>query len=316
MTTEIITPRDEAHWLEMRRSDITSTESAALFGMSPYLTKFELFHRKRGALTADFKANARMVWGSRLESAIAAGIAEDNGWTIQPMKDYWRLPDSRIGSSFDFMITSLGEPAHLEIKAVDFLAFRDGWQLEDEDEPAPPAHIELQVQHQMLVSGFSQSFIGVLVGGNTTHVIHRHRDEDVISAIRTRISEFWRDVDAGREPPAVMPEDAASVIRLNAHAEPGKLLDASGDNELAALIAEYRQAKRDADNANEHAEVMKARILERIGDAEKVIVQGGSLSCGVVADSPPTVITADMIGQTYGGRRGYRRMQFFAKKAK
>jgi predicted phage-related endonuclease len=218
------------------------------------------------------------------------------------------------------MITSLGEPAHLEIKAVDFLAFRDGWQLEDEDEPAPPAHIELQVQHQMLVSGFSQSFIGVLVGGNTTHVIHRQRDEDVIAAIRTRISEFWSDVDAGREPPAVMPEDAASVIRLNAHAEPGKLLDATADPELSAflavLVAEYRQAKRDADNANEHAEVMKARILERIGDAEKVLVQGGSLSCGVVADSPPTVITADMIGQTYGGRRGYRRMQFFAKKGK
>lgn len=316
MTTEIVIPRDEAHWLDLRRADVTSTESACLFGMSPYLTRFELWHRKRSGESPAFTVNDRIRWGNRLESAIAQGIADDNGWEITPMKDYYRLPAERIGSSFDFLITSLPEPALLEIKAVDYLAFRDGWQIEDEDEPAPPAHIEIQVQHQQLVSGIRRTYIGALVGGNRTVVIQRDADDDVQRAIRARVREFWNSVDNGEEPPAVMPEDAASVIRLNQHAEPGKLLDASDDDELTWLVAEYRQAKRDADSANEHADVMKAQILARIGDAEKVIVQGGSLSCGVVADSAPTVITPDMVGKEYGGRKGYRRMQFFAKKSK
>lgn len=313
--TEIIIPRDESHWLELRRQDVTSTESACLFGMSPYLTRFELWHAKRSGEARPFVTNDRVRWGNRLEAAIAQGIAADNGWEITPMKDYYRLPDERIGASFDFVITSLPEPALLEIKAVDYLAFRDGWQIEDEDEPAPPAHMEIQIAHQQLVSGIRRTYLGALVGGNRTVVIQRDADDDVQRAIRARIAEFWRTVDAGEAPPAVMPEDAAALIRLNSHAEPGKLLDASDDNELAAMIAEYRQAKRDEDNAKEHAEVMKAQILERIGDAEKVIVQGGSLSCGVVSDSLGTLVTTEMVGTYVGARKGYRRMQFFAKKS-
>lgn len=43
-----ITNRETIHhdteeaWLAARKRDVTSTESAALFGMSPYLTAFEL----------------------------------------------------------------------------------------------------------------------------------------------------------------------------------------------------------------------------------------------------------------------------------
>ena len=127
MNATTITPKDEADWLAMRKQDVTSTESAALFGMSPYLTHFDLWHRKHSGNVPEFKTNERMKWGNRLESAIAHGIAEEQGWKVSPMKEYMRLPTSRIGSSFDFVITSLGEPVHLEIKNVDYLAFRDGW---------------------------------------------------------------------------------------------------------------------------------------------------------------------------------------------
>lgn len=316
MTTEIHDNLTESAWLELRRADVTSTESACLFGMSPYLTRFELWHRKRSGDVPEFKSNERMSWGNRLETAIAQGIAADRGWTITPMKSYYRLSGERIGASFDFLITSLPEPALLEIKNVDSLAFRDGWQVEDEDEPAPPAHIEVQVQHQQLVSGIRRTYIGALVGGNRTVVIQRDADDDVQRAIRTRIREFWRTVDAGEEPSPVMPEDAQAVIRLNSHAEPGKLIDATGDEALAALVAAYRDAARDESDAKERKEIAKAGILTRIGDAEKVLLPGGSLSCGVVADTPAKVVTAEMIGQELGGRAGYRRMQFFAKRSK
>lgn len=316
--TEVITPRDQAHWLELRRSDVTSTESACLFGASPYMTKFELWHRKRDpeSWADSFTSNARMQWGNRLEAAIAQGIAADNGWEIAPMKDYMRLPKERIGASFDFLITSLPEPALLEIKNVDALAFRDGWQVAEEDDPAPPTHIEIQVQHQQLVSGIRRTYIGALVGGNRTVVIQRDSDDQVQRAIRSRIAEFWRSVENNECPPAVMPEDAAAVILMNQHAEPGKLLDATSDRTLEVFVGEYRAACRDEDVAKERKEIAKAGILAHIGDAEKVLVPGGSLSCGVVSDSPGTLVTTEMVGTYVGARKGYRRMQFFAKKSK
>jgi putative phage-type endonuclease len=316
MATQIIQPSSQEHWLQMRTQDVTSTESAALFGMSPYVTHFDLWHRKRSGVVPEFTVNERMRWGNRLESAIAHGIAEEQGWEIRPMKEYMRDPDARMGSSFDFVITSLGEPVHLEIKNVDYLAFRDGWIEHDDGTLEAPEHIEMQVQHQMAVSGFKRAFIGAFVAGNRGVVIERHRDEDVIRAIRHRVAEFWRSIEDNREPEPVMPADAEAVIRLNQYAQPGKVIDASGDANIAALVEEYRQASNAEKNATEDKEVAKARLLEAIGDAEKVLLPGFTISASMIAETPPTLITPEMVGQSYGGRKGYRNLRVTVKKQK
>lgn len=324
MTTSIVTPAQvipfttEAAWLEARLHDVTSTESAALFGMSPYMTHFELWHRKRNNTDGNFKTNERMAWGNRFEAAIAHGIAEEQGWEIRPLKEYMRLPEQRAGSSFDFVILNhpSGDPAHLEIKNVDYFAFKDGWIKDDYGNYEAPEHIEMQVQHQMLVSGFPRSYIGALIGGNRGIVIERERNEPVIDAMRAAIAEFWRTVDAGEEPDPVMPGDAAAVIRLNQYADPGKILDASSDEEISSMVAEYKQANSDFKAAKETNDVLKAELLIKIGDAEKVIGDGWTISAGMVADTPATEITAEMIGTTYGARKGYRNCRLYMKKAK
>lgn len=318
ITRETIHHETEEAWLAARRKDVTSTESAALFGMSPYLTAFELWHQKKGQQALPFVVNDRMRWGNRLEAAIAQGIADERGWQIAPMKSYMRLPDERIGSSFDFVIVNhpSGKPAHLEIKNVDGLAFRQNWLRDDAEFPEAPEHIEMQVQHQMMVSGFGLSYIGALVGGNESFVIERQREDAVIAAMRARIAEFWRSVDANQEPSPVMPEDAAAVIRLNQYAEPDKIFDASGNAEIASLIAEYRAAGNEEKNAAERKKVAQASLFSLIGDAERVLGDGWTMSAAMVADTPPTVITADMIGQSYGGRKGYRSTRITMKKSK
>lgn len=317
MTTEILIPTNEAHWLEMRKRDVTSTESAALFGMSPYTTHFELWHAKKSGLAREFKTNDRMKWGNRLEAAIAHGIAEEQGWEIKPLKEYMRDPEARIGSSFDFVITNLeGGPVHLEIKNVDYLAFRDGWIEHEDGGIEAPEHIEMQVQHQMAVSGFKRSFIGAFIAGNRGVVIERERDEPVIAAIKAKVAEFWRTVDAGEEPAAVMPGDADAVIRLNQYAQPGKLVDASGDANIAALVLEYKRLSADEAKAKEDKEVVKADLLKAIGDAEKVLLEGWTISAGMQAETPATLITENMVGTSYGGRKGFRNLRINARKPK
>lgn len=315
MTLQVIRTTTPEQWLALRTKDVTSTESAALFGMSPYITRFDLWHRKRTGIVPEFQTNERMQWGNRLEAAIAHGIAEDRGWQVSPMKEYFSLSDERIGSSFDFIIKNLAEPAHLEIKNVDFLAFRDGWIEHDDGTIEAPEHIEMQVQHQMMVSGFPRAFICALIGGNRTAVIERERDDTVIAAIRARIAEFWRTVDAGEEPAPVMPEDAAAVIRLNQYAQPGKVLDAGSDANITALVQKYKAAAAAEKNAVEDKETAKAELFAAIGDAEKVLLDGYSISASMQAETPPTVITADMVGSSYGGRKGFRGLRITAKKA-
>lgn len=315
MTAQIIPYTTEADWLKHRLADVTSTESAALFGLSPYVTRFDLWHRKKSGVVPEFETNDRMSWGNRLEAAIAYGIADEQGWQIQPMKDYRRLPAERIGSSFDFEILNHPDgPAHLEIKNVDYLAYRDGWLVHEDGDIEAPAHIEMQIQHQMLVSGYSRTFIGALIGGNRGIIIERLRDEPVIAAIRSKIAEFWQSVDDGIEPPPLMPEDAEAVIRLNQYAEPGKIIDATGDEKIASLVARLAEANKTKKLAEEDADVAKAELLIEIGDAEKVLLQGYSISAGSVQDTLPTMITAEMVGTTYGGRKGFRNCRLYPRK--
>lgn len=310
MTTEILPFTTEEAWLAARARDLTSTESAALFGMSPYMTQFELWHRKKTGVVPAFEAGERVKWGNHLEAAIARGIAEQQGWEIRPMKEYMRLPDLRIGASFDFVITNhpSGEPAHLEIKNLDYIAFKQNWVKNEDGSIDAAEHIELQVQHQLLVSGFPRAYIGALVGGNRGLVLERPRDEPVIAGLKARIAEFWASIDSGAEPPPVFPEDAQAIIDAMRYSEPGKLVDATSDGEIAELCAAYREAASRAKNAEEDKKVAQAKLLMRIGDAERVLAAGFKLSATIIADSPGTTIDASMIGTCYGARRGYRRL--------
>lgn len=290
MERQLITLQSDAHWHALRAEDLTSTDVAALFNLSPYKTAFELFHEKKSGERIQIADNPRMRWGRRLEASVAEGIIEDNDWCGRPFKEYARLTDVRLGASFDWRIhahpdapgTASDSPddAILEIKTVDFLAFRDGWTIDEGFIEAPP-HIEIQVQHQMLVSGLRRAYIGVLVAGNRIEVIEREADDAVHAGILARAAEFWQSIADGRAPDPVMPDDAEAVIRMNQFAEPGKLLDARGDEDLATLLQQYQQYGLDERVAAEQRKVIKAEILQKIGDAEKVITNIGKISAGI-----------------------------------
>jgi putative phage-type endonuclease len=326
MHREFILPADKQHWHALRAQDLTSTDIAALFGLSPYATAIDVWHNKRDGVTASIADNERMKWGRRLESVVAHGIAEDQDWQVNPFEEYGRLPEHRIGSSFDFRILGENQTANystdtvlddddfiLEIKTVDALAYRNGWTVEDDFIEAP-AHIELQLQHQLLVSGLRTGYIGALIGGNRVELLRREADDAVHAAILQRAAAFWASVEAGTPPPVVTADDARAYIRLQDHAEPGRLLDVRGEHSLASLIEQYQDAKRAAATATDLADILKAELLARIGDAERVMWDGGTISCGYTAGSAGTTITADMIGTTIGARAGYRQFRVNSKR--
>jgi len=98
MTIQTIEIQNQHQWLTERAKDVTSTEVSALFGLSPYLTEFELFHQKRDAVVVKIEPNERMKWGNRLESAIAQGAAEDMGWNIAKLNSS-HVSESRMPAS-------------------------------------------------------------------------------------------------------------------------------------------------------------------------------------------------------------------------
>jgi predicted phage-related endonuclease len=62
---------------EFRSTHVGASECAALFDCSPYLTRFELWHRRKGNIDSpDLSGVERVEWGLRLEPAIIAAAAD------------------------------------------------------------------------------------------------------------------------------------------------------------------------------------------------------------------------------------------------
>lgn len=302
---EVIQPADEAAWLKLRTQDITSTDAAALFGISPYLTPFELWHRKKQGTVVQLEANERMQWGTRLQDAIAAGICQDQGWKEYRRKDeYVRWPAARLGSSFDFEVIHGGEMPLLEVKNVDSLAYKDGWLIDGDTVEAPP-HIELQVQHQLAVSDRQLAYIGALIGGNRVILIRRERDEAIINALIKKSQDFWKSIDENKPPEPDFERDAAFISKLYRYADPRKVLNADGDDSLASLAFEYKRVGNEIKELQSEKDGYKAQMLTMIGDAAKVIAPGFSISAGLIG---PTEISYT--------REGYRDFKIYIKKAK
>jgi len=312
MGYQIIEGLSESEWLAKRVHNINSTETAALFGASKYETEFELYHNKKSAELIKLPENKRMTAGQILEPAIAKLALDQLGGEGLPFKEYVEDTDARIGSSFDWYIHS-GEYCDwlLEIKNVDFLIYRDDW----EDDEAPP-HIEIQVQHQLMTRpNCPGTVIACLVGGNDLKLIPRPRNDEMIEVIRQRIAKFWDDIEHYREPSPDFSRDADFIISLHQSAG-DEVKYALEDTELNEAFENYYQKNEEKKALEKELKADKALIFEMIGDDfNKVICDDGlSLSCGFTKDSEPTLITEDMVGQTYGGRKGFRQFRLNKKK--
>jgi len=297
MIRETINPDNEAHWLELRSKDVTSSEAAALFNLSPYCTKAELWYRKKQNDMVELESTDRMRWGNRLESVIAHGIAEDNGWTIKPKKEYMRLPEYRAGASFDFSLMAGNDTEFglLEIKNVDGLQYKNKWIIENDVIEAPP-QIELQVQHQLLVSGLPFAYIGALIGGNQVVIIKRDRDQDIIDRIKGELNLFWMSIEESTPPPFDFKNDIDLISRLHGYAEPGTVGVAT--DRIAELAEVYRSASEEMKRAEEKKDAAKAELLTLIGAAEKVKGFDFTISSGLVG---PTKVSYE--------RSGYRQFK-------
>ena len=322
MQVNRITPESPAHWLELRKKYVSSTESAALFGISPYATAFELWHRKKDKLDKG-AVGGRAVWGNRLERSIADGIAEDYGVKIRNMRRYMFDDTIRIGASFDYEIWAMGADTDdniiramrrdegvgiLEIKNVDRSVFYSDWTVDKETGYIEaPAHIEAQVQHQLHVSGYDWAVIAALVGGNDPKITIRKRFPEVGEAIEQKVAEFWKSIADNTPPDPEMPADASFLAGLYQYAEPGKVLalGADEDPELTELVRQYKAAGEIEKKAAEDKKVAQALILQKIGSHERVT-------------SPLFNITAGMVGPSHieYDRDGYRNFRLTLKKPK
>jgi len=256
-------------WHKLREQSIGASEVAALFGLSPFTTKFELWAKKSGKVVAKTADNPRMLWGRKLERVIAEGIAEQEGWTLSEPEGYYTNDNCKgMGATPDFFVSM---PAReglgcLEIKNIDYQQFRRDWQ------PEPPFQYLLQLQAQLACTGQQWGVIGAFVGGNSFELYPYDRHEPTIAKIEQAVKEFWQSVHDGKEP-EIDGQDYDIIKDLH-KIKAGNQVDLTGDNQLPELCSGLLKIAEERKEKEKEEKRLKAEIINKLGDAELATATG------------------------------------------
>lgn len=297
------TPIDsEEQWRALRRTHCGGSEIGALFGESSYLTAFELWHQKKGLVPEpDLSGDDRVFFGRILEQAIVEAVRQQTGWTVHRSHRYYSLqPELGLGGTPDADILAHERgPGILECKNIDSYAAR-AW------DGIPPLSFELQIQTYLELTDCSWACLAVLVGGNSLKLYTYERRPRAIAIIKDKVKAFWASIEAGEPPEPNFQSDADTISTLYRAAEAGKVIDLTGDAHFAELVARYEAVTALKRQYEREARALRAELLTLVGDAELALCGDVRLRASASAGSPPTVITQEMIGQSIGGREGYR----------
>lgn len=249
----------DQHWHQLRSQHVGASEVAALFDTSPYSTHFTLWHEKAGKIAVPEFDSERVRWGNRMEPVIAQGLAEDYDLKIRKVHRYLKHPRIKgMGASLDYEILGRPEgPGCLEIKNLSIEAWGKNWLKNEDKSVEAPLHIELQLQHQMAVSGWKWGALGFLVGGNKGELVVRQRHEPTIQKIEQSVSEFWESIQVGQAPNINSAEDIATVIEMFS----GAKTVAFETDAFKWLVETYKKLTATAKDANEQLDHAKAMVI-------------------------------------------------------
>ena len=210
-------------WLAYRLAKRNASESAAVLGLSPWTTPYQLWLQKTGRSVQ--AVSYAMQRGTDLEPAARLAYEEQTGLVMQPLV----LEAGEYSASLDGM--PLEGDLILEIKCPMRGLRSDLWQ--DVSAGVVPEHYLVQVQHQLMVSGADKAHLWMFDGERG--VLHAvDRDEDWMDRIRHGWDAFLQYLDADTPPPlteadTVLREDATWAQAAVAYASAKQAAEAAAD---------------------------------------------------------------------------------------
>jgi putative phage-type endonuclease len=259
-------------WLQARLKFIGASESAALFDASPWESALSLYAKKlnlRGVALPSGNDEA-IRWGSRFENAIADEWAERNKATLENLGAFTILTEGNLSATLDRKIVAckpidferpLEGPGALEIKKV---AASKKAQWED----APPIHYQIQVQHQLAVTGWKWAILAPLFIGEYSMELGSvviERNDEFIAKLVQKANEFCQRFEKKMPPEADGSKATAEALAILHPNDNGTTIQFT--SEQSQLIEDYESVTTTISSLEMLKREVKNRIVAALGDA-------------------------------------------------
>jgi putative phage-type endonuclease len=264
-------------WLNVRRGGVGSSDAAAAVGLNPYKSQLELWMEKTGR-DADLPKidpndeTSPMYWGTLLEPIVAAHYTKRTGHKVRRINAVLQHPQEPwMLANIDREVVGAPDVQILECKTAGL----NGARLWKE---GVPEYVQLQVMHQLAVTGKQAADVAVLICGQELQVHRIERDDTMIAQLIELEGRFWRHVETDTAPPADGSDSAEVALRALYPRDGGQTIDLSQDLEMAAAFSDLLAVRQVLATNVELEAQYKQRIQQRMGDASKAIFGAGEVS--------------------------------------
>lgn len=246
-------------WLALRREGVGSSDAPVIAG--EFGSVVELWAEKSGLIdrAEPDEDTARLFeWGHRLEPVVADWYADSTGRSLR------RVNRMLVHPEVPWAFASLDRVTVGEKRIVEIKTTRRGW---DASEPVP-GRVQVQVQHQLWVSGYDVADVAVLTGGSEPKVYEIARDDAFIDDLVFLETEFWGWVQSGIRPPMDGSENARRTLSRMYPRNDGTLIPASP--ELDRVVFDWIAAKVKKDEAEVQVDTLANTLRALIGEADGI----------------------------------------------
>lgn len=280
---------------QIRRRAIGGTDIAAIVGVSPFASPWDVYARLTGLLDGvTFEGNTRMRWGKLIERAIAEGYTEETGrahvWCDRTLPHpenphFCWTPDAEVP-------TDRG----LDCKSIS-IDQRDKW---GDGITEVPEHIAVQAQWYMAAARRPFWDIAALFGGNTLRVYTLQHDPELAGLLEENAERFWVDnVEGRKEPTITATEPARQYLKQKFKTHTDEMIET-----VIPLIQDYREARDAFKAAEKRKDDLELGVKLCIGDKLGLIGPWGKITLNTVKETEVAAFT----------RAAYRRIDVRFKK--
>lgn len=278
---KVIDHETRERWLAARMGGIGASESAALFGASPYHSRLSLWLEKTGRVPPwepSPEMKEQLEWGQVFEAPIAEVYARRSRRKIWGFSSYciaqhpaiacmFATPDRFIIEAPDRREMGLAEEGALQIKNTANTFNADGWG------DGVPLHVQIQEQHELAVTAREYATVAALANGNKLMHWDIARNDEFIAELEIQCEQFWEDVLAQREPAADGHRKTIEALKRLHPRDNGKTIRLS--EEAGIHWQSLRDAKAAIKEAEKKVDAADARLRQLIGPHTYALLPDG-----------------------------------------
>lgn len=249
---------------EERQRFIGGSDIAAICGLSPWKTAFQVWQEKVGESEGQ-SDNDAMAYGRLMESVIRQWYSNETGRVVV-------VPDTKlIHPKYPFICASLDGIADMK-RIVEIKTTRSGSDWGEPGSDEIPVYYRLQVEQYMMITKLEVADVPVSVAGSIPVIYEVEADIEIQEMIVEQAVLFWGMVQR-REPPELV--GIRDVVAKFGRSSMAGLVTATQDTEMA--VAKIKQIREEIDKLKSEEDALKFLAMKEIGEKDTLTAINGSL---------------------------------------